>query len=346
MAYDVKPLTTVFPHYIEPSGVEQGPLKHHCTPWVPATHPDGALYFYDKERRLFTDTDMHDPTLREEMETFYTYLREFLQANRITIPSNDYDLVLDIMVTEENNISWSYYYACHESRCLFWLKTYNASFILSELFGVESPAHVKHRLESLYWNHWSLFPVVFGGRRLPLAVYDELTGILAHGCVDVLTSKSSTLPYDDETMQKMIKLVQKAKKAKGGEAYHTAGTTRLLSFFAHWRFLYFHGQKHARLVRDQTVYDKPKRERSILITLLSPLLFLAPEVHLREMEKLWTDEVIIETDWKTFMSKLLGEWEGVILWSTVMLTANAGFLAIPGVVLSNLNGNTLTNAVK
>ena len=29
--------------------------------------------------------------------------------------------------------------------------------------------------------------------------------------LDVLTSKSSTLPYDDETMQKMIKLVQKAK---------------------------------------------------------------------------------------------------------------------------------------
>jgi hypothetical protein len=47
---------------------------------------------------------------------------------------------------------------------------------------------------------------------------------------------------------------------------------------------------------------------------LSPLLFLAPEVHLREMEKLWTDEVIIETVWKSFMTKLLSEWEGTILW--------------------------------
>jgi len=32
------------------------------------------------------------------------------------------------------------------------------------------------------------------------------------------------------------------------------------------------------------------------------------------MEKLWTDEVIIETVWKSFMTKLLAEWEGVILW--------------------------------
>jgi hypothetical protein len=32
-------------------------------------------------------------------------------------------------------------------------------------------------------NHWSLFPVIFNGRHLPLDVYDELMGILMHGCV-------------------------------------------------------------------------------------------------------------------------------------------------------------------
>jgi hypothetical protein len=35
------------------------------------------------------------------------------------------------------------------------------------------------------------------------------------------------------------------------------------------------------------------------------------------MEKLWTDEVIIEPVWINFMSKLLGEWEGAILWVRV-----------------------------
>jgi len=85
-------------------------------------------------------------------------------------------------------------------------------------------------------------------------------------------------------------------------------------YLAHWRFLHFHGQRHARLERDKTVYDEPARERSILISLLSPLLFLAPEVHLREMEKLWTDGVIIETVWKQFMTKLSEEWKDLILW--------------------------------
>ncbi|KAI9509035.1 hypothetical protein F5148DRAFT_1190759 [Russula earlei] len=213
----------------------------------------------------------------------------------------------------------------------------------SELDGVESPAHVKHRLESLYWNHWMLFPKNFEGRGLPQHVYDELMGILTHGCIDIITSKSSTFPYDNATMQKMIELVQKAKEATSGVEHYTAGTTRLLSVFAHWRFLHFHGQKHARLIRGQSVYEKPKHERSILITLLSPLLFLGPEVHLHEMENLWTDDLIIEAVWKSFVTKQLTEWSDIILWSAVMLTVNVGFLAVPGVVLSNFNGGNLEN---
>ena len=62
------------------------------------------------------------------------------------------------------------------------------------------------------------------------------------------------------------------------------------------------------------MYDKPKRERSLLITCLSPLLFFAPDAHLREMETLWTDEIIREPDWKRFITKLLVQWESVILW--------------------------------
>jgi hypothetical protein len=50
---------------------------------------------------------------------------------------------------------------------------------------------------------------------------------------------------------------------------------------------------------------------------LSPLLFLAPEEHLLEMEKLWTDDVIIQSLWKSFMTEMLAEWHeshDVILW--------------------------------
>jgi hypothetical protein len=47
---------------------------------------------------------------------------------------------------------------------------------------------------------------------------------------------------------------------------------------------------------------------------LSPLLFLAPEEHLQEIEQLWTDGVIIQSLWKSFMTEMLAEWHDVILW--------------------------------
>jgi hypothetical protein len=37
--------------YPEPNGFEQDPMiQPDCSPWEPATHPDGGLYFYDQER--------------------------------------------------------------------------------------------------------------------------------------------------------------------------------------------------------------------------------------------------------------------------------------------------------
>ncbi|KAI9462773.1 hypothetical protein BJY52DRAFT_1184902 [Lactarius psammicola] len=335
-------METPSPSVPKQNGPEQSPPEVDCAPWIPATHPAGALYFFDKDRRLFTDTNMHNLELKEEMEEFYHYLQNILRHEGIIIPSNNYDLVLDIMPTEDGRVQWSYYYACHETRCLFWLDAYDADCIISEAFWVTSPAHVKHRLEALYWTHWSLFPAVFDGRCLQPGVYDELIGILSHGCLDVMITEYSTLPYDGDTMQKMIDLVSKAKESDASVVYHTANVTLLLSRFD-WRFLYIRGQQHARLLRYQAAYSGVKQGKSLLITLLSLLLFLAPDVHLQEMGNLGTDEIVIERVWKSFTTKLVAEWEELILWSTVMLAANVGFLAIPGVVISNIN-NSITSA--
>ena len=80
--------------------------------------------------------------MKEEIEDFYRCLQRLIHSKQLSIPSMNYDLVMDIMVADDGRILWSYYYACHESRCLFWLETYDASFMKSRLFGVKSPAHI------------------------------------------------------------------------------------------------------------------------------------------------------------------------------------------------------------
>jgi len=107
---------------------------------------------------------------------------------------------------------------------------------------------------------------------------------------------------------------------------------RLLSFYAHWRFIHFHGQKTPRQDRHKSIYEGNNLRRTYLIKILSPILFFFPDVHLRELEKLWTDKIIVEALWRDFMQKLVSEWTDFVLYSTVMLAANVGFLAIPGVI--------------
>ena len=103
------------------------------------------------------------------MEDFYSYLKKIERVELLTIPSQNYDMVLDLTLDRYNKMQWSYYYACHDTRCLFWLDDYDTTHITSELDGVESPAHLSasqaftscalfslirrtgHRLESLYW---------------------------------------------------------------------------------------------------------------------------------------------------------------------------------------------------
>lgn len=55
------------------------------------------------------------------------------------------------------------------------------------------------------------------------------------------------------------------------------------------------------------------RPRTLLISIFSPVFFFAPEVHLTEVEKIWTDEVLNNTTWKPFIDKLLAEWQEFVL---------------------------------
>lgn len=82
---------------------------------------------------------------------------------------------------------------------------------------------------------------------------------------------------------------------------------------AHQRFLHYHGQKAARLSRDQSVFDKGDEHRTLLITVLAPLLFNAPDVHLKALEKIWIDNIITIIPWSHFMSKLQTDWQEYVL---------------------------------
>ncbi|KAH9032507.1 hypothetical protein EDB84DRAFT_1490726 [Lactarius hengduanensis] len=134
-------------------------------------------------------------------------------------------------------------------------------------------------------------------------------------------------------MESMRDFIKEAENLGTENPHVITSVARLLSFYAHWRFLHFHGQKTSRQDRYKSIYKDGHRKRTILIRIFSPILFFFPDAYLRELQKLWMDKIIVEALWKESTQRVVSEWSDFVLYSTVMLTANVAFLAVPGVIV-------------
>jgi hypothetical protein len=83
---------------------------------------------------------------------------------------------------------------------------------------------------------------------------------------------------------------------------------------AEWRFVHFHGQKTSRQDRHKSIYKDAGHKRTKPFRVLSAILFFTPDVHLRELKRVWTDDLIVEEIWKCFMEKLVSEWLEFVLY--------------------------------
>ncbi|KAG6913695.1 hypothetical protein DXG01_004858 [Tephrocybe rancida] len=110
------------------------------------------------------------------------------------------------------------------------------------------------------------------------------------------------------------------------------------------RFINYHGQFTARLNYSQSIYSKKQAyKRTMFIKIFSPLLFAAPDVHLKIFDELWVDEVTLKARWTAFFIKLNSQWGEHIFHASILLNANVAFLAIPSNDPSN-NSSALHTA--
>ena len=87
----------------------------------------------------------------------------------------------------------------------------------------------------------------------------------------------------------------------------------LMGTIARNQFINLYGQQGARLDRDQSVHGSTVNPRTLLVTILSPVLFWSPNDHLRVLEKLWVDNIVHHGPWIQFIEKLNTEWQEFIL---------------------------------
>ncbi|KAJ7741403.1 hypothetical protein DFH07DRAFT_964959 [Mycena maculata] len=328
--YTIPPLTISMLPVAPPSG------------WTACQHPEGALYFHNEEQRVFTDLNLYDHDSLEFVTKNVHTILDFLRVHGVQL-ADDVDLVVDEYLYSDETKGCQYYFVNHKDRSVFWMDKAESDMfsITSELNGMTSASHIRHELEAQYWYHCELFPRSLG---VTHAIVDELRDIVLHALGDLVTSATSTVSWKVEQLDHMLSLIDGFTKnvGKNMDSKFDGSSClvgRLMCVFVRARVYNFHGEPNARLNVDQSVYSTV-HTRSWLITLLSPLLFYAPDFHLEGLHTIYTDGLIRHRGWAEFITRLNNEWQEFTLYGTVVLNANVAFLSIQSV---DQNGQSAPN---
>ncbi|KDQ52657.1 hypothetical protein JAAARDRAFT_183926 [Jaapia argillacea MUCL 33604] len=295
--------------------------------WVACAHPEGALYFHNTSKNIFTEAYLYDQEMFELVTSFAEELRDSLRS--IGESLTGLELVVEVFQDVNDELVCGYYLADNEARALLWLEPYDAEDMLWEFEGETSMTHLKVEMESRYWTHCELFP---NHRDVPDEILNELMGIMMHSSIDAMTSELSLSIYSPQETRDMLDLVERVRTIGRANGASACVVGRLFSLYGHNRFLHNFGQHGARLASDQSIYGRNIHPpRSYLLKMFSVLLFSAPNGYLKSLEETWLDRTLKYSAWKDLMMRLFGEREQLLLLSTVMLTANVSFLAIQSV---------------
>ncbi|KAK0195992.1 hypothetical protein F5146DRAFT_313295 [Armillaria mellea] len=326
---------------------------------MPFTHPEGALYWFQQEKRTFTGVDLCNLGKLQLVMEYLTDIYRFIRENHIIIPANA-DLVFELVRDPDSGEQCcAYYFANHDTRSVFWLDDFEGSYLITwdEVKGVTEPSHVGLEIEAQYWYHCQLFPTCM---EMTMDIIEELRDILIYNMggrfslsklfyvyffhyLDTITSPLSTSVYSVSELQEIMSLTNCVEKAIMSGLPRRPGSVgsigRLMFIFFRHRFINFHGQPGARLARDQLIYETSSK-RTLLVTLLSPLLFFTPDIHFVTLKKIGGDGAVHthKASWTDFTQKLATEWQEVTLYATVLLNANVAFLAIQSVDDASADG--------
>ncbi|KAF7290744.1 hypothetical protein MIND_01315100 [Mycena indigotica] len=323
--YRGQKVTKVPTQYTLPPGPHKSKRK---TPhgWIAKAHPEGALYYIQDEKRIFTDAHLH-------IDAIFAIATRFLRLVDRLAPPNA-DIVLDFRPAKleepynPEGYTCGYYFVDHEERTVFWDCAFDSKHFYrsKEVYNVTSASHIQFELTAQYWQHCELFPSSIA---LTSGHIRDLQDVLNHQIGDLLTSPTSTVPFSVDHLLKVLTVVNNMSDFVGNRSDGSMCIlARFMWLFELEKFYNFCGEPNARLDSTHSVY-KGSQKPSWLIKTASILLFNAPMRHLQAFEQIFKDELLHRAPWDQRVDTLITQYQELILFATVLLNANIAFLAIP-----------------
>ncbi|KAG1873588.1 hypothetical protein DFJ58DRAFT_759103 [Suillus subalutaceus] len=297
--------------------------------WRACIHPEGALYFHDPTRGIYTDSNLHHSIPRCKMDSYVGQVFALMPSG-LQLDCDKIELVMQLARNQKTGVEiCRYYFVDHDKHLLFWLHKLPTVKLYCGVQGVEKLSHIKYAVEHQYWQHCEMYP---NKNLLCTQLLKELKEVVVHASAETITTDVSLSPFDGDELSKILDLIDQLGENVGG-AYSICVIARFMRYFTRAKFFNFCGLPSARLDADQIVYKKKKRNKLILVLswAFNVAMFGAPQSHMEELRRVWVDRSINSPRWKNFNSKLSSEWSSITIYATVMVAVDVSFLAVPSV---------------
>ncbi|PPQ81485.1 hypothetical protein CVT25_015668 [Psilocybe cyanescens] len=124
--------------------------------WVKYTHPEGVRYFHHPEKKVYSDSNLEDERVYNQVMKDIETLEEHRSSCGIEHINSGYkDLVIHASCGNQNQDfePSSYYYVDHQTSSVFFLDFYDTKTlkVKNEIYGPTSPDHLRHEIEAQYW---------------------------------------------------------------------------------------------------------------------------------------------------------------------------------------------------
>ncbi|KZT33564.1 hypothetical protein SISSUDRAFT_1066048 [Sistotremastrum suecicum HHB10207 ss-3] len=298
------------------------PVSRNPAPvgWTKECHPEGQPYWRQPEKSVVTTADMTDEATAGAVIRWVQQIDTF--ARSINLPRRPkVELVLE---PETGNGSCGYYFADGERQCIFWLTVTDSVCVgfPPTLPPSASFSHTENILRQQYYTHLEYFP-----NHIDLSenVEDMLLAILAHAGIDGMTClpNNSTFPFDPEQCHNLLGFLRNIRDYENVQAYRTCAIARLLSEIYTHRVINFHGDRHARMSRLDTVWTpQPVQPKPFWIVIAECAFWRIPTRHHRAICDLWVDRIAYVHAWNSFLDSLGLEWERSIAHAVASLMCN------------------------
>ncbi|KAI9566342.1 hypothetical protein HD554DRAFT_1185112 [Boletus coccyginus] len=168
--------------------------------WERVVHPEGARYYFNANKNVFTDISLSELGDLSELHTCIRLLRA--KESQLLLSSTFQKYPTQLVIQHVDSEHWFYYFVNHDTHAVFWVEDFDlAGLMPQDILGVTEDSHIMYAIEVQYWWHCEQYP-----SSVPLLQEHvmEVWGTVAYAHIDNLTSIAPLYPFSQDELVKML----------------------------------------------------------------------------------------------------------------------------------------------